>query len=281
MKCKHNEFNFKIHQKNKNKQKKGGTNKIRGNCDVSKIGRIIKRLFFQKEKIMAKIIVALDGLSVETALSLAANLFCSNVIFKVNDLLDSESGLKIIEKLSIYGKVMDDPKFHDIPNTVKNRIMKHIIYNPLFITVHASGGVAMMRAAVQNCDESKILAVTVLTSLGEEECNINLGGPTKAKVLQYARNAVLAGVHGIVSSPQELKFLSQFPELGCLIKVTPGIRPKWHIDPNDDQSRITTPADAVKMGSDYLVIGRPIVGSDDPVEAIRKTKEEIMLAQDV
>ncbi len=225
---------------------------------------------------MAKIIVALDGMNVKSALSLAEKLGGEDVLFKVNDLLDDDEGLKIIGTLNRYGGVMDDPKLHDIPNTVKNRIKKHAYMTPVFITVHASGGIAMMRVAVENCGQSKILAVTVLTSLNEEECYLNLGSPVKAKVLQYARNAVIAGVHGIVCSPKELEFLSQFPELKSLIKVTPGIRPVWHLDPKDDQSRVTTPAQAVQMGADYLVIGRPIVKAEDPVEAVHKTKQEIM-----
>lgn len=221
------------------------------------------------------IIVALDGMKYEDALRLAEKLKGTGVLFKANDLLD-DKGPEVIRELEKFGGVMADPKLHDIPNTVANRIKKYAIYNPAMITVHASGGIAMMRSAVKNC--SGVLAVTVLTSLNEEECNINLGGPVRAKVLQYARNAVLAGVYGMVCSPKELEFLSQFPELEQLIKVTPGIRPKWHLDPNDDQSRITTPTDAVKMGADYLVIGRPIVKADDPIEAVAKTQAEIKAA---
>ncbi|MBU4216497.1 orotidine-5'-phosphate decarboxylase [Candidatus Parcubacteria bacterium] len=227
---------------------------------------------------MSKIIVALDGMDTEDALVLAKNLEGTGVILKANDLLDGGLGVTILEVLSRHAEVMDDAKFHDIPNTVKNRVKKHIFYKPSLITVHASGGVAMMRAAVEAAGDSKILAVTVLTSLNEEECNINYGMPVKAKVLQFARNAVLAGVYGIVCSPMELKFLSQFPELNKLKKVTPGIRPKWHLDPNDDQSRITTPYDAVKMGADYLVIGRPITMATNPVEAVLETQKEINLA---
>ncbi|HDH31441.1 MAG TPA: orotidine-5'-phosphate decarboxylase [Candidatus Wolfebacteria bacterium] len=222
---------------------------------------------------MSEIIVAFDGMKYDDVLPLAEALSGMGVLFKVNDLLD-EYGVKIIESLKYFGGVMADPKLYDIPNTVKNRIKRYAAFKPDFITVHASGGIDMMRAAVDSCD-SKILAVTVLTSLTEEECNINLGGPVKAKVLQFARNAVLAGVHGIVCSSQELKFLSEFRELKALIKVTPGIRPVWHLDPKDDQSRVTTPADAVDMGSDYLVIGRPIIKALNPVEAVRKTKKEI------
>lgn len=225
------------------------------------------------------IIVALDDLEIGKALGLARTLEGAEVLFKANDLLDDNLGLGVIKELKTYGGVMADPKLHDIPNTVKNRIKKFVYFKPDFITVHASGGIEMMRAAVENCGNSKILAVTVLTSLGEEECNINLGGPVKAKVLQYARNAVIAGVHGIVCSANELEFLSKFPELKSLIRVTPGIRPIWHLDANDDQSRVTTPAKAVEYGTNYMVIGRPIVKANDPVEAVKKTKAEIEEAE--
>lgn len=231
---------------------------------------------------MTQIIVALDGMGDNEALALAKKLSkvgSSSVILKANDLLDGEYGVKILGMLGEHAEVMDDAKFHDIPNTVTNRIKKHIIYYPSLITVHASGGIAMMSAAVRTAGDSKILAVTVLTSLCEEECHNTFGAPVKAKVLQFARNAVIAGVYGIVCSPMELKFLSQFPELGTLKKVTPGIRPKWHLDPKDDQARVTTPYDAVMMGADYLVIGRPITKASDPVEAVLKTQEEIDLAQ--
>ena len=232
------------------------------------------------------IIIALDGMKKKDAIELAKKLSSASqiVCFKANDLLDDEGG-KIIEELSQYGLVMADPKYHDIPNTVGNRVKKISSYHPMFITVHASGGIEMMRAAVENTSEitvaikSKILAVTVLTSLDEEECNLNLGGPVKAKVLQFARNAILSGVEGIVCSANELAFLSKFPELKWLIKVTPGIRPKWHIDPSDDQARIVTPADAVKLGADFIVIGRPIVRAKDPLKALEDTISEIEEAE--
>lgn len=228
---------------------------------------------------MTKIIVAMDGMSVEETLGLAEKLKGQGALFKVNDQLDDDLGLGIIDELKKYGEVMDDPKLHDIPKTVGRRAAKHAKHKPELITVHASGEIPMMRAAVENCGEAKILAVTVLTSLDEDQCNLTFGSPIKAKVLQFARFALAAGAHGIVCSGQELKFLSGYPETKRLIKVTPGIRPKWHIDPNDDQSRIVTPAEAFGLKADYIVIGRPIVQAKNPVEAFIKTKEEIEAAE--
>lgn len=226
---------------------------------------------------MTRVIVALDGLNVTAALDLAKKLSGEDVVFKANDLLD-DGGPEILATLGAYGGVMADPKFHDIPNTVENRIKKYVIHAPDFITVHASGGVPMMKRAVENRGDSSILAVTVLTSLNEEECKSILGGSVKDKVLQYVDNALLAGVQGIVCSPNELEFLSEVPKFKSLIKVTPGIRPLWSLTEKDDQSRIMTPYMAASKGADYIVIGRPIVQAKDPVEAVKKTKYEILTA---
>jgi orotidine-5'-phosphate decarboxylase len=144
----------------------------------------------------------------------------------------------------------------------------------LFITVHGQN-IAILRNAVKNCGDSKILAITVLTSIGEEECSLNLGGPVKAKVLQFARNAVLAGAHGIVCSARELIFLSNYPETHGLIKVTPAIRPEWYHDPKDDQARPTTIETAVLAGADYLVIGRPIITAPRPKIALLRSMAEV------
>lgn len=227
------------------------------------------------------IIVALDGMTLNGTVEMAEKLRDVVGAFKVNDALDHSIGPSIISRLGEIGNVMADTKFHDIPNTVANRVHNLIFGaepHPLFITVQASGGIAMMSKALESIDamvsSTKILAVTVLTSLNEEDCNLTFGAPVKAKVLQFARWAMLAGVQGIVCSPKELEFLSKYPELEDLIRVVPGIRPKWAVKP-DDQKRVTTPADAISMGADYLVIGRPITKADDPVEAAKRILEEI------
>ncbi|KPJ56839.1 hypothetical protein AMJ49_03810 [Parcubacteria bacterium DG_74_2] len=208
---------------------------------------------------------------------------------KANDLLDTMGPVECIKELQKYGHVMADPKLHDIPNTVKNRVNVYIdaelrgeIEELDIITVMASGGIEMMRSAVGTARQRsanrespiiKIAAVTVLTSLSEEECNINLGGPVKAKVLQYARNAVLAGCPAIVCSAQELPFLRQFPELDDLIKITPGIRPKGVS--KDDQKRVNTPSEAIKNGADLLAIGKAITKAENPAKAAQEINEEI------
>ncbi|MCK4781545.1 orotidine-5'-phosphate decarboxylase [Candidatus Parcubacteria bacterium] len=228
-------------------------------------------------------------MSEEEALKLAKSLKGKVWGFKANALLDIMGPVRCIKELQKYGHVMADPKLHDIPNTVKNRVniyidaeLRNEIKEVDIITVMAPGGIEMMRSAVDAVKQqsssrefpmTKIAAVTVLTSLGEEECQINLGGPVKAKVLQYARNAVLAGCPAIVCSAQELLFLQQFPELDDLIKITPGIRPKGVSE--DDQKRVNTPSEAIKNGADLLVIGRAITEAENPAEEAQKINEEI------
>jgi orotidine-5'-phosphate decarboxylase len=146
--------------------------------------------------------------------------------------------------------------------------------------VHASAGIEAMRVAVNNKRESLVLAVTILTSLEEDNAHLIFGAPIKAKVLQFARDAEIAGVDGIICSSKELELLAGQEELRGLIKVTPGIRPEWATA--GDQKRVMTPGEAIKAGADYLVIGRPItkppeeIGS--PVDAAQKIAQEIFAA---
>ena len=139
--------------------------------------------------------------------------------------------------------------------------------------VHASAGIGGMRAAVANRSESLALAVTVLTSFEENNAHLIFGNPTKASVLQFARDAKYVGMDGIVCSPQELDLLGGEPELDSLLKVTLGIR-----DANaqpDDQKRTMTAAEAIVAGAHFLVISRPITGAGDCVAAAKKFTTQI------
>lgn len=175
---------------------------------------------------------------------------------------------------ALEGKLMYDGKFADIPNTVgaATREMARLL-KPKFFTVHASMGIDALAAAAKHKGESKMLAVTVLTSREENDAHLTFGKPTKAAALQLAREAKLAGADGIVCSPQELAFLAKHTELESLIKVTPGVRPTG--SDKGDQSRVMTPGEAIKAGADYLVIGRPIVRAPDPVAAAEAIAGEI------
>lgn len=169
-----------------------------------------------------------------------------------------------------------DGKFDDIPNTVgaAAKVLGQRIQVGMF-NVHASCGIEAMMKAVKNRGDAKVLALTVLTSREENEGNLDFGKPTKAAVLQFARNAKLAGCHGVVCSPQELVLLNSRPELAELLKVVPGIRSSN--DSADDQKRTMSPREASASGADYLVIGRPLTKSSDPYAAAQMIAEEISL----
>lgn len=174
---------------------------------------------------------------------------------------------------TITGKVFWDGKWDDIPNTVGGAAKALEKLQVKMFNVHASAGIDAMAEAVMNKGQSLVLAVTVLTSREENDGNQTFGGPTKAKVLQFAREAMLAGCDGVVCSPQELALLGKRHELRGLLKVTPGIRA---IDaPADDQKRTMTATEAIKAGADYLVIGRPITNAKDPVSAASQFANEI------
>jgi len=238
-----------------------------------------------------RIIVALDGMPEEEAIEMAEKVKGEVWGFKVNDLLDTMGPRQCIRALRRYGDVMADPKLCDIPNTMSNRSRAYfgdseeraqgLIIAPDILTIMACAGIEGMRAVVEQRNGffsyTKIAAVTVLTSISEEECNIIFGGPVKAKVLEFARSALIAGCDALVCSPQELVFLNQFPELQKLTKITPGIRPKG-VDAQD-QKRISTPYQAILNGAGLLVIGRAITQAKDPLEAVQRINEEIAEAE--
>ncbi|MBN2094012.1 MAG: orotidine-5'-phosphate decarboxylase [Candidatus Zambryskibacteria bacterium] len=233
-------------------------------------------------EIKDRIIVALDVSSLDKAQSLVEELVPHVGCFKVGlELLTAIGAPKVVEFLhSLGGKVFLDSKFDDIPNTVGKASAAASGLGVSMFNVHASAGVEAMMAAVENKGSSQVLAVTVLTSLEENNAHLIFGGPSKAKVLQLARDAKLAGVDGIICSPQELELLGKQKELADLLKVTPGIRPEWAAA--GDQKRITTPVIAIKAGATALVIGRPITKPPEeigkPAEAAKRIAEEISTA---
>ncbi len=226
-----------------------------------------------------KIIVALDVDSLDKAKPLIKDLSPHVGYFKIGlELLTAVGAPQVVSFVhSLGGKVFFDGKFDDIPNTVGGAAKAVAKLGVAMFNVHASAGIEAMMAAVANKGSSLVLAVTVLTSLEENNAHLIFGGPSKAKVLQLTRDIKIAGCDGNICSPQELELLGKQQELDGLIRVTPGIRPKWA--QIGDQKRVMTPAEAVKAGADYLVIGRPItkppmeIGS--PVDAAKKIAEEI------
>ena len=193
-----------------------------------------------------KIIVALDGMNRNDAVKIAKILRGKVWGFKVNDLLYNNGS--IVTQLKKYGKVFADAKLHDIPNTVANSVKKLSKAGADIITVHASGGIEMMKAAKINSGKSKIIAVTVLTST-----KLN----SSKQVLNLVKDAMKASMDGLVCSGKEVNALKRLTGTRSMIKVVPGIRPNTY-KTKDDQKRIVTPTEALKLGADLLVIGRPI-----------------------
>ena len=226
-----------------------------------------------------RIFVALDTTDVEHAVRLAGNLGGLVGGMKVGKEFFTAHGPQGVAMVAAVGMpVFLDLKFHDIPNTVASAIRATAHMKPFMVNVHASGGAKMMEAAAraasdQGANKPIVLAVTVLTSMGKDDlAGIGIDAEPDAQVLRLARLAQQSGMDGVVCSAREVEMLRA--DLGPDFKlVTPGIRPKWAS--KDDQTRIVTPSDAVALGADYLVIGRPITGADDPVEAARKIVDEL------
>jgi len=196
-----------------------------------------------------RIIVALDVPSLEEALKLVEELHPYVGYFKVGlELLTSEGPPKVVQAIKEKGgKIFYDGKFKDIPNTVAGASKAVAKLGVDMFNVHASGGVEMMKAAVDNKGGSKVLAVTVLTSLSEEDAHSIYGAPSKGKVIEFARWAKIAGVDGLICSPQELQVLGRQKKLDGLLRVTPGVRPNRASA--GDQKRVMTPGETVKAGA--------------------------------
>jgi orotidine-5'-phosphate decarboxylase len=226
-----------------------------------------------------RIFVALDTADEKTALDLAGRLNGLVGGVKLGKEFFTACGPEGVRRVAATGaKVFLDLKFHDIPATVAGAVKAALRLKPFMLNVHASGGAAMMRAAVAaagpaGAGRPLLLAVTVLTSLADRDlAAIGIPGTADRQVLRLATLAKDSGLDGVVCSAREVKVLRQ--ALGPdFTLVVPGIRPAWAAA--DDQKRVTTPKDALAAGADYLVIGRPITGADDPAEAAKRIASEL------
>ena len=223
------------------------------------------------------IIVALDVPTAERAVELATLLAAEAGAFKIGKELFTSAGPGIVRRLRLAGAaVFLDLKFHDIPHTVARAVAVAVHLDVQMLTIHTSGGLAMMRAAERAAHEVStalgqapplLLGVTVLTSLDDAAlAEVGVNRPAAAQVEHLARLAVRAGLRGLVCSPQEITRLRGVLPPGVQL-VTPGIRPLG-ADPGD-QKRTLTPPEAIRAGADWLVIGRPICAAPDPVAACR------------
>jgi orotidine-5'-phosphate decarboxylase len=232
------------------------------------------------------IIVALDVDSAEAASTLVEQLHGKVGAYKVGLELFNSSGpqiFDIIRQSDPSAKIFYDAKFHDIPNTVAGGVKAAIRNGTWMVNIHASGGKRMMQAAVsaaqQNAVKTLVVAVTVLTSLDDQDLKNDLGVVNGARdqVIRLARLAKESGCDGVVASPHEIEVIKRACGMDFLV-VTPGVRPAGGA--LGDQKRVMTPSEAVSKGADYIVVGRPITASSDPPDAAKSILDEVMSVSD-
>lgn len=226
----------------------------------------------------SRVIVALDFPDAESARQLVERLDPGECRLKVGKELFTRSGPALVEWLSGRGfDVFLDLKFHDIPNTVASACHAAADLGVWMLNVHALGGARMLAAAREGVARSghpaQLIAVTILTSMDVEDLGaVGLEGTPEENVLRLASLASEQGIDGVVCSSRETPLLRKHLGNDFLL-VTPGIRPAG--SQSDDQRRVMTPVEAVRSGSNYLVIGRPVTQADDPVSVLRTINSEL------
>lgn len=232
-----------------------------------------------------RLLVALDVDTGDRALELAAALRGSAGGFKIGSRLFTMEGPGLVRRMVDDGlRVFLDLKFHDIPNTVQQAVEAAAQTGAWMVNVHASGGTAMMQAAARGAANAAqrlgrqaplVIAVTVLTSMDEPALrSVGVERPLLQHVLSLARMAQAAGLTGVVASPLETESI----RAACgpdFVIVTPGIRGLSAGSDRNDQVRTMGPADAIKAGASYIVVGRPIIGAHDPKGAAAAIAKEL------
>ena len=226
----------------------------------------------------SRVIVALDYPDAASALQLVASLTPALCRLKVGKELFTRAGPPLVEELAGRGfDVFLDLKFHDIPNTVASACHAAADLGVWMVNVHALGGERMLLAAREGVERAAhtplLIAVTILTSMDASDlAAVGLSGSPADNVLRLATLVQQSGLDGVVCSSRETGVLRN--ALGPDFRlITPGIRPLG--SQADDQRRVMTPADALRAGSNYLVIGRPVTRADDPVSVLRTINSEL------
>ncbi|MBE2896653.1 orotidine-5'-phosphate decarboxylase [Pasteurellaceae bacterium HPA106] len=231
----------------------------------------------------SKVIVALDYEKEKEALALVDQINPKLCRLKVGKEMFTTLGTQFVKQLHLRGfDVFLDLKFHDIPNTVARAVRSAADLGVWMVDLHASGGLRMMETAKQilepyGKDAPKLIAVTVLTSMEDVDLlQIGLNASPMEQVIRLARLTQRAGLDGVVCSPQEVEIL----RANCgqdFTLVTPGIRPVG--SDFGDQRRVMTPAEAIRQGSDYLVVGRPITQAANPLSVLEQINAEVSQAR--
>ena len=217
-----------------------------------------------------KIIVALDSNNFTEIEKLVKSLKKDVYAFKIGYQFFFNFGLIGYKKIfSICPKIFLDLKLHDIPNTVKNGLKALNKIKPILTTIHISGGDEMMKSSVKDKNFAKILGVSILTSIDTKQTKKFYNQKNVSfLVKKFAKFAKKNGLDGVVCSPKEIKVIRKATGKDFII-VTPGIRLKSKIK-SDDQKRVETPEKAIEMGANYLVIGRPITKSKNPLKTLKE-----------
>ena len=218
------------------------------------------------------IIVAIDEIDFNITSNIIDNLDSSKCMIKIGSVAFNSLGHKVIDYAARKGfGIFLDLKLHDIPNTVKKSIQSLSSLPIKMLTVHTSGGKDMMSAAMEAVSGTgiKIFGVTVLTSLNDQDAAAIFNKTSSEQVETMLDAAESARIDGVVCSPHELMHVKKRESL---LSITPGIRLK---DSDDDQKRVMTPKEAIDLGADYLVIGRPITSSENIGESLNKIFQSI------
>jgi orotidine-5'-phosphate decarboxylase len=225
--------------------------------------------------------VALDVAGATQARQIVQAIGEAATTYKIGKQLFMAEGPQVVRDLVASGRnVFLDLKYHDIPNTVAAAVRSAAELGVSMLTVHASGGSKMLKAAVEAASQSPtkpmVLAVTVLTSLSDSDLQeLGIAGNVLSQVLRLGALARAAGCGGLVASAQEARELRKALGDGFAI-VTPGVRPAGAAA--GDQVRVVTPKDAIAAGATYLVVGRPILEAPDPAKAAQQIADEIAAA---
>ena len=223
-----------------------------------------------------KIIVALDSKNLSKTIKLAEILKKDVYAFKIGYQFFYNFGLDGYKKIySICPKIFLDLKLHDIPNTVEKGLQALIKIKPLFTTVHISGGDDMMSSSRTSKKSTKILGVSILTSLDSNQTKKYYNQKNvSALVKKFAKEAEKNKLDGVICSPQEIKYIRKIVGKNFII-ITPGIRVGNKLN-SDDQKRVETPNNAINLGANYLVIGRPITKSRDPLKTLKEINKSLI-----
>ena len=223
-----------------------------------------------------KVIVALDTSNIKKVKEIVQKLKSEVYAFKIGYEFFLNHGIKGYNTVrKICPRIFLDLKLHDIPNTTKKGIEAINKLKPLLTTIHISGGDEMMKASLINRKHTKILGVSILTSLDNTQTKKYYNEKKiENLVKKFVKQAQKNKLDGVICSPKEIKYIRKEVGKNFLI-ITPGIRINNSNKIKDDQKRVLTPAEAISLGANFLVIGRPILQSKNPLNTIREINETI------